>query len=216
VASERLVSTVPQMDSELHALMEAGDFDALEPYNLRKREANRGAISECSHAVHTWDELLRLTKILPGRNELPALLFDLWGGWWFADNPDALAPAIEDAWSSSELPLNAAADDEWLELFEEAGFINHTVSDETARPREAMTLYRGATPATAARMSWTDRLETAQWFAGRFGGVLGRKVWTAHVEPSRLLAHFHDDDDDPREWEWVVDPRALTVEEYSP
>jgi len=209
------VSTVPQMDSELQALMEAGDFDALEAYNLRKREANHDAIIERSDDARTWDELLRLTKILPGRNELPALLFDLWGEGWFADNPDALAPAIEDAWSSSELPLNAADADEWLELFEETGFINNTVSDETARPREAMTLYRGATPETAARMSWTDRLETAQWFADRFGGVLGRKMWTARVEPSRLLAHFQDDDD-PREWEWVVDPRGLTVEEYSP
>ncbi len=181
------------MDSELQALVEAGDVDGLEAYNLRKREANRAAIIEHSYKADTWDGLLSLTGILPGRNELPALLFDLWVKGWFSAAPDALAPAIEDAWTSSEFPLNAADADLWLMLFEEAGFINDVVGDETARPREAMTLYRGATQVAAARMSWTDRLETARWFADRFGGVLGRKVWTARVEPSRLLAHFHDE-----------------------
>ncbi len=209
------MSTVRLMDSELQALMEAGDVDALEAYNLRKRVANRQAIIERSYEVDTWDGLLSLTGILPGRNELPALLFDLWGEGWFSDAPDALAPAIEDAWTSGEWPLDVADVDEWLVLFEEVGFINNVLGDETARPREAKTLYRGATPDMAARMSWTDRLETAQWFADRFGGVLGRKVWTAHVDPSRLLAHFHDEDN-PREWEWVVDPRGLVVEEHSP
>ena len=209
------MSTVRLMDSELQALMEAGDVDALEAYNLRKRVANRQAIIERSYEVDTWDGLLSLTGILPGRNELPALLFDLWGEGWFSDAPDALAPAIEDAWTSGEWPLDVADVDEWLVLFEEVGVINNVLGDETARPREAKTLYRGATPDMAARMSWTDRLETAQWFADRFGGVLGRKVWTAHVDPSRLLAHFHDEDN-PREWEWVVDPRGLVVEEHSP
>ncbi len=209
------MSTLSEVDHELAALMASGDYEALEEYLQRQREANKDAIIERSDEVNTWRELLHLTGVSPGRNELPVLLADLCYEGWFVFRPDELAPAIEDAWTGSEFPLRQVEMAFWLELFEETGFIYNTVSDEAARPREPITLYRGATQDAAAGMSWTDRVEEAQWFADRFPHLVC-KVWTAQVEPSRLLAHFHDPGKSRGEWEWVVDSHGLTVEQLSP
>jgi hypothetical protein len=69
-------------------------------------------------------------------------------------------------------------------------------------------LYRGATALRNDGMAWTSSREIAEKFAtGRLRGRELGEVWTANVEPWRLLAKVADRD----EHEYVVNTDELEI-----
>lgn len=120
---------------------------------------------------------------------------------------DLLAATIGDAWSSAHYPESLGRQN-WFEMFEAAGY---TVDGKPAAlPAEPLTLYRGAPDKFKRRMSWTAGVETAQKFAsGDMPGRTPGKLWTATVEPYRLLAHLND----RQETEYVVNTVGLRITE---
>ncbi|GLY38299.1 hypothetical protein Amsp01_043230 [Amycolatopsis sp. NBRC 101858] len=70
-------------------------------------------------------------------------------------------------------------------------------------------MYRGSVADRRADWSWTDSRDVARTYAaGGFGGRLPGAIWTAMVEPERLLARHTDRD----EFEYVVDTAGLVIE----
>lgn len=112
-------------------------------------------------------------------------------------------------WSGAELPQEVMLDrGRWLELFAIAGY---TVDGQRSeRPKAPLQLYRGAPYEHRHGMAWTDSAETAQQFADGKGYARSKgQVWTATVEPSRLLCHCTE----RRESEYVINPAGLRVDE---
>lgn len=142
------------------------------------------------------------------RNKLPTILWNLFQdgaftldedhGYRYFDVP-LLAVAVEDAWSSAEYPENALDFWLWQDLFNEA-------SEHLVYPDVPVTLYRGAgvEPSAARRMSWTSTLETARWFADRFGGGFVYRI--GDVQPQYVLAQITRGRDED---EYVLDPEYL-------
>lgn len=142
-----------------------------------------------------------------GRVNGPALLFDL-----FMDSgiltTGILAATIGGVWTGAEYPERAMDQDTWNYMFALAGY---TVDGKPAElPTGSLPLYRGSTAEGKAGMCWTDCIETAQTFAT--GQVRGRAIgtlWTATVEPERLLARIND----RQESEYVVNTDGLKITE---
>lgn len=118
--------------------------------------------------------------------------------------PSDAASLVPDVWSAVEHPLDALTRDEWAELFHVAGYTYN--GQRRARPRLPRVLYRGADAAHRDGWSWTDDRRLAHWFADRRPG--GR-VWTATVEPGRLLARITTVR--AGESEYVVTTDGLTI-----
>jgi hypothetical protein len=87
-----------------------------------------------------------------------------------------------------------------VEWFDRCGYLVN--GHPAPRPVEPVTLYRGATPARARGMSWTDDRDRAEWFARRFDD--SARVWTATLKPHDLLARIHAPDGGRGEHEYVV------------
>jgi hypothetical protein len=144
-----------------------------------------------------------------GRDEAPYLLVELWDQLHLG----VLAAGINDAWCDAEYPLRCLPASSWWELMELAGVERgRTWLDKgkvrTIRHKLPLTLYRGATEEHRAGWSWTSSLAMAQSFAT--GGLRGRaqgQVWTAQVEPTRLLARISGRDED----EYLVDTDGLEI-----
>ncbi len=91
-------------------------------------------------------------------------------------------------------------------MFELSGY---TVDGVPAhRPEESMVLYRGSVPELRKNWSWTDSRAVAEKYADgeHYSRPLGR-VWTATVEPWRLMASNRD----RAEREYVVDTDGLAI-----
>lgn len=141
-----------------------------------------------------------------GRNAGPRMLYVL-------DHLGGIAPGeyldiVPWVWSLAEFPGQAMSNSQWLALWGKAGF---TIDGEIApRPKQPLRLWRGAPRSHRRGMSWTDDRARAQWFADNRMDRDNR-VWTALVEPRRLLARIHEVG--RGENEWVINTRALTIEE---
>jgi hypothetical protein len=142
------------------------------------------------------------------RNKLPGILWDLYecgaftvgeqDGHQTFDTP-LLAVAVEDAWSSAEYPEGALEAYQWVDLF-------HTADEHLSYPHAPVTLYRGARDEDGMRgMSWTSSMETARWFANRFGGT-GVVYRITDVGPEHVLAQIARG---RPEDEYVLDPGYL-------
>ena len=142
-----------------------------------------------------------------GRNYYPALLCDLWGEGLL--EPAVAAVVVPSAWSAVEWPNRAMTKDVWSLLFALAGYTVDGVPAE--RPEATMRLWRGALPGHRSGWSWTDDQQLAQWFAARIHNGGQGRVWTAEVEPERLLARLGEVVGRPGESEYVVDARGLTI-----
>ncbi len=142
-----------------------------------------------------------------GRNYYPALVLDLWGEGLL--EPAVAAVVVPSAWSAVEFPNRALDDDAWSLLFALAGYTVDGVPAE--RPEATMRLWRGALPGHRSGWSWTDDRSLAQWFAERVHNGGKGRVWTAEVEPARLLARLGDGIGRAGEAEYVVDARELTI-----
>lgn len=155
-----------------------------------------------------WYDMLREWNggILPGRNDHPAALFDLYWEQQFGDDLDLLALAVEDAWTSAEFPMRNMDTGSWLDFFNELEFLDN--SSRTRPPVDVPVLYRAAAAGHERGMSWTDSYEQALWFYRRnvtYGFETVMLKITPH--PSDLLAHFHGENS-RNENEWVVRPEA--------
>lgn len=143
---------------------------------------------------------------IPGRNDLPAALYEMWVSGDFGDDSGLLAVALEQAWTLPEFPTDLVDLDAWAELFGECGFIDN---DQVAKiPEPVPTLYRSAAKEFRHGMSWTDNYEKAIWFDNR-NLRWGFETVMLKLTPDRfdVLAHFHGEGT-RNEDEWVVHPAA--------
>lgn len=150
----------------------------------------------------TNDELGGVSRL--ARNDEPHFLSALNGYGLLA--PEVASVRVPSAWSSAEIPQRCLEDGEWRVLFGLAGYTKDGVP--SPRPTHPLTLYRGAPPEYRRRWSWTSDLDQAHWFARR----LDREcvgVWTADVQPQRLLAYNHESG--RNEAEYVVDTHGLRI-----
>ncbi|MFT8395319.1 hypothetical protein [Propionibacterium sp.] len=134
----------------------------------------------------------------------PVLLFDLdWDGLLETEACTLAGPV----WCSATYPQDCADPVAWRGLFGRAGFCVDGVPAE--RPAEAITLYRASGENHKARWSWTDSLEQATKLAAPESPELpsSKKVWTATVEPERLLAGVTDS----YGLDYVVDTQGLEI-----
>jgi hypothetical protein len=138
-----------------------------------------------------------------GRNDGPALLYDLYaaGSLSIYEHPGVVA----EAWSMAEFPTNLLPAEEWVELFEEAGY---TEDEKPApRPRQAVTVYRGCSTDRRHGMSWTTDIERARWFADRDLGHGTGLIYVFNAPPESLLAFIHDSS--RGEAEYVINPESM-------
>lgn len=157
-------------------------------------------------------------NIPPGRNELPECLYDYYSSavdiafgedgqspFFLGDarpgvecriDTALLGHAVLDAWGGAEYPERYLDADIWVDMFLDA-------KTGLLVPDEPLTLYRGVRdPEHRVGMSWTSKLDTAQWFANRFSanGVIYK---IADVNLGYVLAKIDDGRD---EGEYVLDP----------
>lgn len=151
----------------------------------------------------TPDELLTACCRL-GRNDGPALLFDLHYSHLLTG--EAATTNVARAWSSAEFPQRCLDWDTWSDLFDLAGYTVDGV--RAVKPTEPIRLYRGAPEEGRGGAAWSADPEVArrfaEWIRGRRPGV----VWTALVEPWRLLCLITGRQED----EYVVDTEGLVIE----
>lgn len=150
----------------------------------------------------------------------PALLADLDAAGRLTD--DLLVSSVASVWERSPYPQAVADLDLWAGWFARTGYVldGHKPGHgrRIPRPHAALTLYRGSVPERRADWSWTPQRKIAERYA--FGGIEGRPegaVWTAHVEPDRLLARClisggYSDGGDPLVDEYVVNTDGLVIE----
>lgn len=160
------------------------------------------------HGEPTGEELSTALGRL-GRNDGPALLFDLLHEGLLTAETARLTGTT---WNAAEYPDRAIPHQTWRELFTIAGYTRNGQPAE--RPAEPLQLYRGSVLERRGDWSWTDRLDVATGYAHgtRARRPLG-KVWTADVEPWRLLAR-NEGKDNRHESEYVVDTDGLAIIEH--
>lgn len=148
-----------------------------------------------------------------GRNDLPGTLAYAVLVHHTIDDPDEIVKGLASAWPAAEWPAQYVDPTIWSMLFNQALDSLTYLHDEEVRDRadlpDQVTLYRGATEEHAVGMSWTDDLDRARWFAGRFNGLRGTepgKVWTVTVDSDVVLARFESR---RGEAEWVLDVGML-------
>lgn len=142
-----------------------------------------------------------------GRNHEPALLWLAYERGVIRD--EIAARHVGPAWCAVEYPDRELPWDQWAKLFTLAGY---TVDGEPQeRPAHPMRLYRAAPEPDRSGHSWSESRTVAEAFLqvrgrSRFQPV----VWTALVEPWRLLARLGDAR--PGEPQYVVETSGLTIE----
>jgi hypothetical protein len=107
----------------------------------------------------------------------------------------------------ADYPDRVLGHDWWREVFAAAGYTEDGL--RVSRPTAPQQLYQGSVADRHADWSWTDSRDVARTYAaGGFGGRLPGAIWTAIVEPERLLARNTDRD----EFEYAVDTDGLVIE----
>ena len=146
-----------------------------------------------------------------GRNHGPALLYAAHSSGVIDD--EVIGRHVGSIWSGVEFPDRTLEWDEWMEFFEIAGY--RVDGTGATLPTEPIRLYRAAASAHVYGHSWTDDLAVAQHFlAVGYRDTFKPSLWTAEVEPERLLAYIADDR--PGESHYVIDTTGLEVVEVSP
>lgn len=154
--------------------------------------------------LEEWYDLVSFGGFIPGRNDMPGLVWDHFCEGGFAERPDFLAVALECAWTGCEFPMLMLGSYEWTEMFFEVGFIRNGA--KARRPRKYPRLYRAAIEGWQEGMSWTDDLDTARQFLARRPGST---LWTIAAPVNyMLIAQFHGENN-RGEHEWVLDPESI-------
>lgn len=122
-----------------------------------------------------------LKMMLMNRKDVPPLLAERWPGLSGKEKEQWLAFA----WQNSDL-YGEYDYSWWLPFFKEVGYITN---NRTEKPREAVTLYRGALPEFKNGMSWTPKLWIAKFyrFQNNENGKLKRRVYQVTVQPDLIL-----------------------------
>ncbi len=161
-----------------------------------------------------WDRL----SARAGRNDMPDILLDAYEFGAFSGDADALAHAMERAWTMAEWPTRLVDPENWLEMFHDASASGHYNLDgelvERTELPETITLWRGCHMDYKVNLSWTGDREQAEWFAHRFDGVWDGRLYTLEAPREVILAHFTTS---RREDEYVIDIHTIEdrIEEVS-
>lgn len=158
---------------------------------------------EWAPGQHLTDSVVESMLSYVGRNHGPELIFGMFERGMLT--LEIARKVVSHAWSMAEFPLRALGEDDWLSLFEFTGYTAD--GSATARPRGALTLYRGAHDGGRYGWSWTDDPAVARWFADRPIYPTPGKVWVARVEPWALLARITNVRDG--ESEYVLDMSSV-------
>lgn len=124
-----------------------------------------------------------------GRNNEPQLLLAAWRAGVIDEI--VVRASVGPAWCGAEFPDLLLRWSDWKELFHIAGYTQDGQPAE--RPTEELQLYRAAPVGRHYGHSWTEDIEVARWFveySSRW--KLNSALWTARVEPSRLLARMEE------------------------
>lgn len=144
-------------------------------------------------------EMFTQAHVTLGRNEGPALLFDLYyaGGLDISECPSVVA----DVWSMAEFPeSHFDMPETWRGLFEDAGYTHD--GKPAPRPSAPVNVYRGCHHERRFGMAWTTDLDQARWFADRDLGNGTGQLYVHRAAPRELLAFI----DGRGEREYVLDP----------
>jgi hypothetical protein len=165
-------------------------------------------------ACQSYDEIGRGTPISgldfdtlvsqAGRIHGPALLYRAWNAR--AIDRETLTRHVGPIWSSAEYPDMALAWTDWRSMFDQAGYTSDGVPVE--RPSEPMKLYRAAAESDRLGHSWTENEQVARSFL-KMRAPHQPQLWTALVEPSRMLARLERDR--PGEPHYVVETTDLSL-----
>jgi hypothetical protein len=143
-------------------------------------------------------------RVSVGRNNGPALLFDLYYGRSL--DLEAHPSVVADAWSGAECPERSMEQCLWVKFFRSAGYTHDGLP--AAPPTEAITVYRGCTPEGRHRMAWTSDLAVARRFAhGQLRGRPVGHVYAFDAPEDALLAYIHETG--RQESEYVIDSDFL-------
>lgn len=142
-----------------------------------------------------------------GRNDAPALLFDLYYGLPKTLDVAKYPSVVASVWSGAEYPATNLEVGAWLDLFPAAGYTHDGLP--APQPTDSVTVYRGCHHERRFGMSWTSNLETARWFARRDRGKGSGNVYVHQARGCELLAYIHDGVGRP-EFEYVINPEYLT------
>jgi hypothetical protein len=110
-------------------------------------------------------------------------------------------------WTWNDSPADAANEGDWVRIFRLVGFFSRGSQQVRDRPRDPVTLYRGAVPERARRMSWSESQDLAQELGKRhtFDGARAA-IYQAVIDPTDILAYLWR----PGEgWTVVVDPGGI-------
>lgn len=145
-------------------------------------------------------ETFSAAKVSVGRNNGPALLFDLYYGRSL--DLEAHPSVVADAWSASEYPERSMERCLWVKFFRSAGYTHD--GQLVGPPTEPITVYRGCTPEGRKGMSWTSDLAIARRFAhGQLRGRPLGHVYALDITPDKLLGYIHETG--RNESEYVID-----------
>jgi hypothetical protein len=149
--------------------------------------------------VREWDEAN--ADAMTGRNDMPALLFDLYAAGRI--DPTILRAVLPGVWVGAEWPEACVPRRTWISWFRLAAF---------APPPAPVTIYRGSIPRFARGMAWTSDPEKAAWFARRWAVLRHPRVahvYTVAAPPEAILADMDALFEGRAEAEIVVDPALL-------
>jgi len=136
------------------------------------------------------DATIETIEYLGGHERIPKIV-----EWWEAGTltGEALNRLIAEHWDAFESPGRFMPADEWLGLFDDAGFVTDTAG--VTRPEAPLTVYRGAHKGGELGLSWTTDRNAAAWFARRFlmlADKLGAAfLLSARVPPWAVLGIFN-------------------------
>ncbi len=146
-----------------------------------------------AHSLSEWQYEQRQRRL--GRNDLPDLLAEMWEEGSL-DDPEDLAEAVSDAWTSADLPLRALARHEWVGLFRELGYTVDGRRRPELRPTTPLTLFRAATryDLRTPGLSWTPDLNLARFFQQYNTRYMRQPLLLlrTRAEPHHFLARFHE------------------------
>lgn len=129
---------------------------------------------------------------------------------------DQLRPIMGELWDRCPNPHEALPRERWQRLFEHVGYAAN--GEPAELPAAPIQMWRGAPPLYRDSWTWTDERGLAQQFAAlRANRWADSVLWTATVEPWRLLA-FRQDGYLVGDWmgpgrEFVVNTDGLSITE---
>lgn len=170
--------------------------EALHALSRVEAFAEEHAGSSPTVAWCAWQSVWNGTPYPPGRNDLPACLYDLWIAADGQFGSDFFAHAVPDAWTSAEIPGHALDREDWLWLWADAGYSYDGVDAPRRRRIRPVRLYRVAllseTEGDDMGLSWTPSIQFARQFRTLRDSRFGKEhhIVSALVAPQQIVAEI--------------------------